>query len=759
MAKTRATTPAAAVDAVAVIAMLGIILTTLWPAFGGAVFLRPVASGLALGVGIAWLGAWRRWPAWLIAGVVVGAYFVFGAAAALWRHAIAGLVPNLSTLHTLVFGSFGVWRQFVTASTPLGSFYGFMLVPFILALLAGVVTATLAWRVKRTGLALIPVAVTAAAAILLGTVDAFYPVIQALAVAVIAIAWLTWRGMTGTRQAATASGAAARRSRVLKAGVLTLAAALVAGGAGHVAFADGLDRQVIRRYTVPPLDTHAYASPLISFRDLVDAKAEDTLFTVEGWNTDYRLRLAVMDTFDGMVYNVGEASGASRYDRTGPELGAAAAAGSGTDATVTVTVKDYTGVWVPTLSVMATAAFAGARSDALTENLYYNPASDALIDTSGLGSGVVLTLTARVPDTRPTYDTPVAQRDIPKPAWVPDAVSSLASKWAGTDKSALKRIDGIIQTLQTTGYFSHGLESEEPSKPGHSSFRIAELLDKPERMIGDDEQYAVAAALMLLDAGLPARVVMGFHTDAESQVSGTTWDVRGSDVHAWVEVPFDGVGWVAFDPTPDKNQEPKQQEQQSKAKPKPQVLQPPPPANEAGNDTLQSAPDPRTDDNKDKEKDTPVDWARIILIAAAIGGSALLLIGPWIVLLLIKTIRTARRRKTPDPARRIALGWQEVLDHAADLGLAVPPAATRLQASQALARARGVTGLDALARWADQSVFAPVAPAAAEAQTFWSGVKPAAKSLARTATRRRRLAARFSWNSLRKHPKPTVEIE
>ena len=49
--------------------------------------------------------------------------------------------------------------------------------------------------------------------------------------------------------------------------------------------------------------------------------------------------------------------------------------------------------------------------------------------------------------------------------------------------------------------------------------------------------------------GYPSRVVMGF------TVAGA--DVKGDDVDAWAEVAFDGIGWVAFDPTPENTDVPR----------------------------------------------------------------------------------------------------------------------------------------------------------------------------------------------------------
>ena len=743
------------VDAGVVVVLLSAALAGFWPAFGGAGFIRPAAIGLGLGMLIAWLGAWKKWSTILVGAVTVVAYFLFGAVAALWKHAIAGAIPNLDVLTTLVFGSVGVWKQYVSASVPLGSFYGFMLVPFICALVGGVTTATAAFRARHPGVTLIPLTVLTAGVILLGTSQPFYPSVQAIVLGVVAVAWLAWRAGLSQESAVTT-----RRSQAMRAGVLLFVAALVAGGLGPILYNTGLDREVIRRHVIPPLDMHAYASPLISFRDFVDTRADDVLFVVDGWsNKDYALRMAVMDTYDGMVYNVGQASGASRYDRVGPNLGDRAhgvTSGQGTD--VRITVDNYAGVWVPTVSQLEEVDFTGERAQALGESLYYNPMTDAAIDPAGLGSGVTYTLKASVDTTQPTADTPLTQMTMPKPAWVPDKVSSLATQWAGTEKSALKRVEGIITTLQTTGYFSHGLESEEPSQPGHSSYRIAQFLDNPDRMVGDDEQYAVAAALMLLDAGIPARVVMGFTVDADSDYAGSTWKVTGSDVHAWVEVPFDGIGWASFFPTPDKNQEPKEQDQRSKAKPKPQVLQPPPPANSSQEDTVQSAPDPRSD--KDKDKDThEIDWGKILGIVLGVGIPLVVICTPLLVIVGLKSSRTKKRRHTSDLTRRVAGGWQELLDRAADLGLVVPQTATRRQAGTALSADRAVKGMGDLARLADQATFAPTAPTEEEAAAFWKEVDEVSHSLAQGFSVRHRIGSRFSWTSLLRHPKPTLEIQ
>jgi hypothetical protein len=65
---------------------------------------------------------------------------------------------------------------------------------------------------------------------------------------------------------------------------------------------------------------------------------------------------------------------------------------------------------------------------------------------------------------------------------------------------------------------------------------------------GDCQHFASAAALLLRLAGVPARVVVGFATGVPEP--GGRFTVRDTDAHAWIEVYFQGIGWVAFNPTP-----------------------------------------------------------------------------------------------------------------------------------------------------------------------------------------------------------------
>ena len=91
----------------------------------------------------------------------------------------------------------------------------------------------------------------------------------------------------------------------------------------------------------------------------------------------------------------------------------------------------------------------------------------------------------------------------PRPSTATSAGSTAGRERVSWPRSTRSRAEGFI---------SHGLADDEPeSRSGHSLDRIAELFSGS-RMIGDAEQYAVAAALMADRLGFPARVVVGLRT-------------------------------------------------------------------------------------------------------------------------------------------------------------------------------------------------------------------------------------------------------
>lgn len=87
----------------------------------------------------------------------------------------------------------------------------------------------------------------------------------------------------------------------------------------------------------------------------------------------------------------------------------------------------------------------------------------------------------------------------------------------------------------------------------------AEGLDGVEKFLtvtheGYCVQFASSLVLMLREAGIPARYVEGyiasdFHRTGEGM--GYTATVRDKNAHAWVEVWYDGIGWMQYEATPE----------------------------------------------------------------------------------------------------------------------------------------------------------------------------------------------------------------
>ncbi len=733
------------------------------PAFGSDVrYLLAGLGGVVLGLAIAWTSTRFRLGLWSTTGIVCGTYLLLGNALAAPSESFLGLLPSLESLRVLILGVITSWKDILTVAAPVGISRGMLIVPFLSALLTSVVAGVLAWRVRTPYWVLLPVVALFGASIIFGTDLASLPELRGILLIVVMLAWLAYRRdivrtHNGTRVSANPASSDAKSGRSGTIRRVGYGAAMVAGATAVTVLVVPLltahgQRQVLRDVVVPPVELFDYPSPLMDFRQYVKTNEDKTLFTVDGLPEGERVRLAALDAYNGVVYNVNPQA-AGNFARIGDaqQLGNTNRSTDGTNATLDITIEEYDGVWLPSGGQLEGIALGGPREGSLEKALYYNDDARTALSTIGLQEGDSYQANVTFPDF-PT-DEQLAQYNfaglnLPRVESEPPIIANRATEYVGAASKPIERVRRLQQVLHSQGYFSNGKDGEPPSLPGHGAKRMSTLLDA-EQMVGDDEQYAVAMALMARKLNIPARVVMGFYPDwDEVKTPGGTVAIKGKDVHAWVEVAFDDTGWIPFDPTPDEDNEPIPPQQQPKSTPKPQVLQPPPPPQEPAELPPDSAPEPQ-DADKD-EKDFWAIWGPLVrLIGMAMIPVAILLI-PLLLILLLKIRRRKRRSRDGMPSQRVGGGWKEVLSFATDMGANINTKATRRENAWSLKDSFPASAVvtTRLAHRADAGIFGVSEPSEAEVQEFWEQVESSLEEMNGTVGFWKRQRARYSPRSL-----------
>ena len=748
----RALTWFALVDVAALGVMLGAVAIGFGPVWGSLGYLVPTVGGAVVGLLVAWVGAWRRFPAVTVTALAVLGYLLFGGALALPHTTIAGVVPTLDTLRELLLGSVEGWKQFVTTAPPMRSFPDLAVVPYLLILLVALISGTISWRAKHAVWAVVPVIAGLVGVILLGTVDAAMPVVQGLVVAIVALLWGAVRVMearVGTHSISTESSREATRRlrwyRVRTGATILGVAAIAAGFTAPILMPDP-PRTVLRETIVPPFDVHQFTSPLVAFRHYAKDAREDELFTVSELPEDGRIRLATLDRYDGVVFDAsGDGGDTGVYTRVGEQI---ATAQKGTPTPIEVSVTGYRGVWVPEIGDLTGVQWSGPNAEAQTDGTYYNSTTGTAITTAGIKPGDTYTLQTLVtpePDEDTLKTGTILSADLPETEQtaLPPGLAAKAAQFTGEETDPATKLFQIRDLLIAGGHLSSGLDGQPLSRPGHSAERIDTLVAE-EEMVGDDEQFAVALALMARQSGIPARVVMGFYPDKDSTYEeGEPWTVLGSDVHAWIEVPFEGYGWVPVEAVPEEKPQ-IQPEPKSEQVPKPPVLQDPEPPEEPDKAKAGSV----EDDEKDEAENDLFDWGLLGVILLAVGIPLLLIAGPILAILAYKARRRALRRSADQLADRISGGWHEVVDVVTDLGTTVPHGATRRESAGVIAGVHQVPSTLMLAHRADATVFGRGEPTQADVEAYWVEVDELVGGLRSTVSTRRRVRAALSLRSV-----------
>jgi hypothetical protein len=740
--------PSELVDAGFLLALCGAALLGLAPTYTGSGFAVVGIAGVLVGIVLVHVTSTLRWPAVAPVLLAVLAFFLLGGPLCLRADGAVAPTPHTLGLLTdqLLFG----WKDLLTTLPPVDGDGRLLVLPWALGLAAGTLGALLA-RVSagpvwlRSLLPLLAPLLLLAAVILMGVRSPSSVWTQGAVVAALGLTWLVLRAHRAEGPVAGGSG----RSIRLVTGALLLGAAAVAAQPVGTWAAGGdradAGRVVLRTYVEPPFDVGQYPSPLSSFRRYVEMPEPDAanlydrvLFTTEGAPAGSRVRIATLDDYDGVVWGASNNAfpGATddTYQRVGPTIDNPVA-GRSVDVRVTLG-EGYAGVWLPTIGALQSVAF-GSHADVFADSFRYNLASGTGVVPPGLAPGDRYTFTAVIPPdevtagSRPSDQTGTAAEAAP-------FLDTVAAQWTEGLTEPMERVFAVADHLRTKGKYSDGVVARERIyRPGHYVSRLDAGFVNAPLMVGNDEQYAAAMALLANKVGVPARVVLG-------AVVPEGGEVKGSDVSAWVELRVDDGSWRVL-PTETFMDTDRPADQQTRTEEQLSGVVIPPPAQVPPPSTIDEQTDAEITARKaqraseEQPGSSSVGWVRALLVYA--GGPLLAVLVVVGAILSAKWLRRSRRRSTRLVSGRIAGAWRELVDHARDLGQPVPVTGlTRREQSALITSAQA----PALARRADARVFGPAEPAASEADSYWRAVDEERRTLSAGAGRLRRLRGALS---------------
>jgi hypothetical protein len=134
---------------------------------------------------------------------------------------------------------------------------------------------------------------------------------------------------------------------------------------------------------------------------------------------------------------------------------------------------------------------------------------------------------------------------LPPPSTELDQLARIAAARTSSATTDLERVEELLAYFARE--YRYSLRTQDvPGIEGIASF--------VRRGKGHCTSFAATSVLMLRTLGLPARVATGFLAQEYSSERGL-YLVTNKNGHAWIEVHFDGLGWVGFDPTPKRARE------------------------------------------------------------------------------------------------------------------------------------------------------------------------------------------------------------
>ncbi|MEV8040955.1 DUF3488 and transglutaminase-like domain-containing protein [Arthrobacter sp. NPDC080082] len=388
------------------------------------------------------------------------------------------------------------------------------------------------------------------------------------------------------------------------------------------------------------------------------------------------LRSVTVDSFDGDSWSPDDRD-ATRRPGTG-------AIDPGTDVTADEQVRTVTAVNTGQFtSPYLPVPYAPASVSGLTGRWNWDPATLSIkgIDVNSRDQQYVVASVA------PKLTPAVLDRATEQPRGLPDLFTRVpgnvpaivrqtadtVTAGAGTEYAKAMAIQAYLRSPA----FTYSLQA--PVQNGYDGNGLSVLADFLAQKSGYCIHFSSAMAVMARLEGIPSRIAVGY---APGRPTGSTvslgglgalpeYEVDARDAHAWPELYFQGLGWVAFEPTPSRGVVPGYATE---------AAAPSGASTNENNDGLVPSADP---------KPTTSAAPLPVPAPAAAGGTATGPEIPWPLLygaggvllaaLLLATPALARaglrrrrlRAAAEDPAAAAGPAWAELRDLAADYGL--PP--------------------------------------------------------------------------------------
>lgn len=249
------------------------------------------------------------------------------------------------------------------------------------------------------------------------------------------------------------------------------------------------------------------------------------------------LRMAALDVFDGTTWSESPLSVSSGSQISKGRLPApdGLTSADSTEISTQVKVSDLDVHWLPVPFPATNVKVKGWNYDQGTDTIF-----STRFSTRQMSYSVV---------SRRVNPDPAQLRQAPAPGPqldrflrlppLPEQIVKLVAAITG------KSSDEYSKAMAIQSYFRTGFTYSLSVPAGNSDSDLVNFL---QGRAGFCEQFAAAMAIFARQAGIPARVAVGFTRGVEQRDG--SWKVTTADAHSWPELYFSGAGWLRFEPTP-----------------------------------------------------------------------------------------------------------------------------------------------------------------------------------------------------------------